>query len=359
MVLRSLLLSQFRCFESLRLDLPPSVALIYGNNAQGKTSLLEAACVLLRLQSPRCSSLADCIHFSHDFFGIGGTLEASQTAALRLQYRGGDRKLSVDGETQRSASEYLRHSALVVWMANDDLHLVRGGGDQRRRFLDFMASQLFPGYREALRAYEKALRSRNFLLKRDSSPRWDQIDAYSRILHENGSRLTANRRTLIERLLPHAQIAQSRIAGSGENLDLEYQSASGEGDDLIATLTANRDEEMRRRQTSAGPHRDDLLLTLDGKPAAKYASEGQQRTVALALKLGQANLFLESRSDPPIILIDDIFGELDPQRRNALMAHWPVASQKLIATTHLDWLDRDFSGAVRLHVSAARVQQEE
>lgn len=355
MVLRSLNLNQFRCFASLRLELASGVTLFHGNNAQGKTSILEASCVLLRLQSPRTATLGDCIRFSEKAFAVGGVLDGSMESELRLQYRETGRKLLVDGEAQKSASDYLRHSALVVWMANDDLALVRGGGDGRRRFLDFMASQLYPGYREALRSYEKALRSRNHLLKRDASPKWPQIDAYSRLLHDYGQVLSSARRVLVEQLQPRAADAQTRISGTGEILTLHYESASGGGDDLLALLEAKRDEELRKRQTAAGPHRDDLALLLNGMPAAKFASEGQQRTVALALKLGQTNLFLETRQEAPVMLIDDVFGELDPGRRNALMANWPAASQKLITTTHLDWLDDRFADAKRLHVEGAKV----
>ncbi|MCB1204187.1 MAG: DNA replication and repair protein RecF [Verrucomicrobiae bacterium] len=355
MVLRSLQLAHFRCFESLRLGLEPGITLFHGNNAQGKTSILEAACSLLRLQSPRTSNLADCIRFSEKAFAVGGRLEGPSDSELRLQYRESGRRLLVDGEAQKGGANYLRHSALVVWMANDDLSLVRGGGEGRRRFLDFMASQLFPGYREALKAYEKALRSRNHLLKRDASPKWAQIDAYSRLLHDYGQVLSSCRRVLVESLQPRASDAQSRISGTGESLTLNYESASGPGDDLLALLESRREEELRKRQTAAGPHRDDLLLTINGMPAAKFASEGQQRTVALALKLGQATLFLETRQEAPVILIDDVFGELDPGRRNALMANWPVASQKLITTTHLDWLDDRFGDAARLRVEGATV----
>lgn len=355
MVLRSLNLIQFRCFASLRLELASGVTLFHGNNAQGKTSILEAACVLLRLQSPRTTTLGECIRFSEKAFAVGGNLTGVNESELRLQYRETGRKLLVDGEAQKSASDYLRHSALVVWMANDDLALVRGGGDGRRRFLDFMASQLYPGYREALRAYEKALRSRNYLLKRDASPKWAQIDAYSRLLHDYGQVLSSARRVLVEQLQPRAADAQTRISGSGEILTLRYESASGAGDDLLALLESKRDEELRKRQTAAGPHRDDLSLLLNGMPSAKFASEGQQRTVALALKLGQTNLFFETRQEAPVMLIDDVFGELDPGRRNALMANWPVASQKLITTTHLDWLDERFADAKRLGVAGAKV----
>ncbi len=355
MVVDSLTLNEFRCFEALQLKLEGGVSLFHGNNAQGKTSILEAVCVLLRLQSPRASKLTDCIRFSQDTFALGGRLQSDDPAQLRFQYRKSGRRLLVDGEPQKRGADYLRHSARVVWMANDDLSLVRGSGDGRRRYLDFMAAQLFPGYREALKSYEKALRSRNFLLKRDASPKWDQIDAYTQILHHQGAVVTASRRDLIKKLQPAASTSQREISGSDEELEICYESASGEGDNLSATLEERRSEEARRRQTVAGPHRDDLSLLLHGMPAAQFASEGQQRTLALALKLGQTKLFLDIRKEAPVMLIDDVFGELDPARRNALMAAWPESSQKLITTTHLDWLDERFDHAQRFHVDGASV----
>jgi len=357
MHLASLYLHQFRCFPSLALAMPDELTLMHGRNAQGKTSVLEAICVLLRLQSPRAraESLKECTRLPESSFALGGRLEGTETRELRFQYREAGRRLLVDGESQRSGGDYLRQSARVVWMANDDLALVRGGGEGRRRFLDFTATQLFPGYREALKTYDKALRSRNFLLKRDTSPRWAEIDAYTSILHQQGQLVTARRRALVDLLAPRASSAQSRISGSGESLSLRYLSASGEGDDLAAELLAMRDEEMRRRQTLAGPHRDDLTLELDDLNASKFSSEGQQRTIALALKLGQALLFLETGQEAPILLIDDVFGELDPERRNALMAAWPKESQKIITTTHLDWLDSRFRDAKRFLVAGGRV----
>ena len=355
-MLTSLKLNQFRCFDALRLDLGEGVTIFVGDNAEGKTSILEAVCVLLRLQSPRTSSLAECIRFETEGFALATDHHESE---LRLQFsekRG--RKLLLDGETQKRAGDYLRASELVVWMANDDLALIRGGADGRRRYLDFMAAQLFPDYRPSLRAYEKALRSRNFLLKKHAAPRWAEIDAYTRLLADHGVILTRHRRILAEKLQPFAAEAQSQISGRDESVSMVYESASGDGDDLAATLLARREEEFRKRQTAAGPHRDDLSLTVDAMPAAKFASEGQQRTLALALKLAQTRLFLEMRSRPPVMLIDDVFGELDPGRRNALMKAWPPDSQKLITTTHLDWLDDCFPGARILRVEDSAIQEE-
>ena len=218
-----------------------------------------------------------------------------------------------------------------------------------------MASQLYPGYLLALRTYDKALRTRNYLLKRDASPRWPEIDAYTKILGEQGQILSTQRRELVERLKPKTAEAQQEISGTDETLEIRYECGSAESGDLFQYLTDRREEEFKKRQTFAGPHRDDLSLNLNGMPAAKFASEGQQRTIALALKLGQTHLFLQTRNEPPILLIDDVFGELDPARRNALMAAWPETSQKMITTTHLDWLDERFDDALRLHVKEAAV----
>ncbi|MDC0314616.1 DNA replication and repair protein RecF [bacterium] len=350
--LSSFNLNQFRCFESLRLEMKPGITIFHGDNAQGKTSILEAMCVLLRLQSPRSSALADCILFEKNAFAIGGNLvtDAGDESDMRMQYSSGGRTLLIDDEMQKRSADYLNHSALVVWMANDDLALVRAGGDGRRRYLDFMASQLFPTYRPALRAYDKAMRSRNFLLKRDASPKWPEIDAYTKILADQALIVTRIRRELLTKLTPFAEQAQRTISGRDEKLGIEYLSKSGENDDLAAELLSRRSEEYGRRITVAGPHRDDFTMVINGRPAAKFASEGQQRTLALALKLAQTELFLSLREQPPILLIDDVFGELDVTRRNALMNAWPKTSQKLITTTNLDWLDGDFSGAARVEI---------
>jgi len=350
-MLKSLKLRQFRCFESAHCELGPDVTLFMGDNAQGKTSMLEAICVGLRLQSPRSSSLSDCIRFGQEAFAVTLHLAGDE---LLLGFSKGRRKLSVDGENMRTSGEYLRHSELVVWMANDDLALIRAGSDGRRRYLDFMAGQLFPEYRSALKNYENARVSRNKLLKRDAIPNWKEIDAYTPILDETAKIITRCRRDLITKLQPKAAQAQADIASTAEELTLEYQSSHG--DRMAEALLEYRGAELGRRSTAVGPHRDDLLLKLHGMPAAQFASEGQQRTVALALKLGQARLFQDLAQRSPVLLLDDIFGELDPARRNALMGALPSGSQKVITTTYLDWLDESLTPGTTYRVSAGTLE---
>jgi DNA replication and repair protein RecF len=337
-MLTHLKLRDFRCFETLEFEAVPGAQFFIGDNAQGKTSILEAVCVLLRLASPRSSVLGPLVRLGAREFSVQGRCDQRQ---LQVRFGPEGRKLSLDGEEQSGAAEYLR-VARLVYFANTDLELVRGPAGGRRRFLDFLGSQLEPLYRANLLAYEKALRSRNRLLKA-ASIRWREVEAYDQPLLQAGDLLSDLRRSLVAELSPWATRAQRDIGegssfSSEEALSLEYQSGSGEN--FAAALAASREEERRLRQTVAGPHRDDLILRLGGQPAGVFGSEGQQRTLALALKLAQAGLLESTSKTAPLLLLDDIFGELDPYRRNALLAALPARSQQLVATTHLDWLDR-------------------
>lgn len=332
-MLRALKLSQFRCFDSLRLDVGPGMTAFIGANAQGKTSILEAVCVLLRLQSPRTASLNDLIRFEQSGFGLAGTWD-DQPLSIVNEVRKRRKLYHGENEIPRGR-EYLEQSGLVVWMGNDDLALITGSGSRRRRYLDFQAAQLFPDYRLALRSYERALRSRNELLK-DLRVDQAQVDAYSSVLIENGNQVTRQRRELVEALNEPICQAQRTISGSGETLSIRYE--PGAGEDFAQTLDSMRERDLRRGQTNAGPHRDDLTVLINERPASKFASEGQQRTIALALKLGQMDLLRRRREQMPLLLVDDVFGELDPKRRDALIQALPTESQKLVTTTSLKWL---------------------
>ncbi len=349
MPLTSLRLQDFRCYASLRCPLPAGVTLFVGDNAQGKTSLLEAACVLLRLQSPRCTGTRELVRFGSENFGVAGTIGEKE-----LRHTGGtERQLSIDGEPTRRPADYLASSGLVVWMGNSDMELISGSSESRRRYLDFVGSQLFPDYRSALRSYEKALRARNLLLKRDTVIPWPQVDAWTLVLADHGLLLRRLRLELLTLLAPHAAALHRSISGAEELLTITPEPGCGEN--LIAELADARGEENRRRVTFLGPHRDDFTPALNGLPAGRFASEGQQRTLALALKLAQSAVLSERRGTEPLLLIDDIFGELDPRRRNSLLRVLPPGAQKLITTTHLHWLDDTFRPDAVYAVSAGQV----
>ena len=331
-MLRSLRLLDFRCFGALELEVPAAGAILTGDNAQGKTSILEALCVLVRLHSPRTHRMGTLVRFGAKGFGIAGD---AWDCERQIRHSRDGLVLKAADEIRPSQSRYLEDGGLVVWMGNEDLELIRGPGEGRRRYLDFLGAQLDPAYRRSWSRYRRALRAKNLLLK-EGRPRDAEIASYEEILVEHGSVLMESRARLVAELAPLAADAQKAVSGKDEPLALHYLPASGP--DLRESMLQAREREIRLRQAVVGPHRDELDLRLHGMPAADFASEVQQRTLALALKLAQGSLLERRGGKPPIYLMDDIFGELDPGRRNGLMAHLPPHAQKWITTTHLDWM---------------------
>ncbi len=351
-MLSTLRLLNFRCFEQLVLDFSPRGAIFTGDNAQGKTSVLEAICLLIRLHSPRTRRLKDLAKFGGSGFGISGQAWDCENQ-VRFQ-SGKGLSLKIDGEDVERQRDYLASGGLLVWMANDDLDLVRGSSSSRRRYLDFIGTQLWPDYRLSLGYYSHALKCRNRLLK---APQLDSrsLAAYEQLLVDHGTRLIEFRKELVDHLKPFIAKAQAKISGTNETFDLEYQSQ--EEGLSIQSLSDERDRDRQRGSTQRGPHRDDLSLQLNGQAAASFASEGQQRTLSISLKLAQGTLLRTHTKRLPIYLIDDVFGELDSRRRQALIEYLPTDAQTLITTTQLDWLDQSSSLAPLplFHVDQARI----
>ncbi len=331
-MLRSLRLINFRCFERLECEAPEAGVILVGDNAQGKTSILEAICVLVRLHSPRTHKMATLTRIDSDKFGIAGD---PWDIDRQVRHSREGLILKANSDIISNKSTYLEGGGLIVWMGNEDLELVRGSSEVRRHYLDFIGSQVSADYRRSWSRYRRALRAKNALLK-EGRTRDLEIASYEEILVEHGNILTETRTKLVAELAPLAAEAQRTISGKDETLTCNYLSASGS--DFRESLLQARERESRLRQAVIGPHRDEIDLRLQGKPAKEFASEGQQRTISLALKLAQGKLLEKHSQRLPIYLIDDIFGELDLGRRNALMNFLPAHAQKWITTTHLDWL---------------------
>lgn len=332
--------------------LHPETTIFIGKNAQGKTSLMEAACLLLRLQSPRTANRTEMIRMGATTLMIEGSLDGKR---LRCAQSATVRRLALEGRVCTRSAEYLAASGLVVWMDHRDMNLLRGGGEHRRRYLDFAASQMFPDYLKALRGYERALRGRNHVLKRDAVIQWRQADAFGRVMADFAQVLKARREELVRSLRPEVSHIHADLSANAETLLLAYEPGFGEGN-LADELVLLRDEESRLRQTSAGPHRDELSLTLNGLDATTFASEGQQRSAALSLKIAQAHVLEASAGKPPLLLLDDVFGELDAARRRALLRLLPAGTQKIITTTTLDWAGDETLAGLVYEVASAQVQ---
>jgi DNA replication and repair protein RecF len=351
-MLSELFVRDFRCFTEAQFQPHPELTVLVGRNAQGKTSLLEAACVLLRLQSPRTASRTDLIRFDAGNFLVEGVLGDQR---LRFAQSARVRRLAIDGTLCTRSADYLARSGRVVWMDHRDMGMLRGGGEQRRRYLDFVASQIFADYLPALRGYERALRGRNHVLKRDAVIAWRQADAFAGVMANFARILRARRAELTTALAPEAERAHSVLSNGAETAAATYQSGQ-EDEDLAAQLASLRAEEQRQRLTLAGPHRDDLQLTLNGLDATAFASEGQQRSLAVALKIAQARVLEAACGTAPLLLIDDVFGELDAHRRRALLSLLPVGTQKILTTTSLDWATDDGVRGAVWRVEGATLQ---
>jgi DNA replication and repair protein RecF len=288
--------------------------------------------MLLRMRSPRTTVINEMVRFGGTAFALEGLAGyPGRETRLSLTCTPPSRVLKLDGVVQSSTADYLSQGR-IVWFGSEDLLLVNGPAERRRKLLDSAGLQLgehAKSYARDLKAYDRALRSRNLLL-REGKPR-SHVEAYDLPLCEAGERILEARRGLVAELAPLAARACASI--SGERLELEY--SPGAGSPMIEALVASRPEEIRLRQTRVGPQRDDVTLTLGGIPAGSFASEGQRRTVALALKLAVAALLTKINGVSPLLLLDDIFGELDPARRAALLAGMPEGAQALLTTADL------------------------
>ncbi len=333
MGISSLKTRDFRVLADQELHFDPRWNYFCGANAQGKTSILEAIAVLMRLQSPRTRTFGDLVRFDARGLVLDGWAAGRHMQFYHSTMR---RKLALDGVEQQTAAAYLELQH-VVFFSNEDVRLIRGTSTNRRAIMDFLGTQLIPGYRHQLRNYIKALRSRNRLLK-DSAARWREIEAYEPPLCEAGQELIRARHSALEKLHPLFQTAVQHISGGSEtDAALRYFPSAW---DFSAALEAHRDADRNLGQTTTGPHRDDLQFLLYGRPAAEFASEGQQRTLVLAVKNAEALLLSETKGHPPVLLMDDIFGELDANRRRAVLEQLPDDCQRFLTSTSFDWLER-------------------
>ncbi len=226
-----------------------------------------------------------------------------------------ERKLALDGQPVKKLIDYLGVLRTVVF-CTEDLQLVKGAARARRRFLDLLLAQTQPGYLPLLQRYMRAVRARNALLKQRAVDE-AALDSFSQELVRLGDEVIHARRELAPKFSPLARLAYRRISNDAEELRIEYQPSVKT--DFAVELAQSRSRERSYRSTLVGPHRDDLQLLLTGKSAAQFGSEGQKRTLAIALKMAQAEFLAGMHGSPPILLIDDVMGELDVKRRGGFL----------------------------------------
>jgi DNA replication and repair protein RecF len=318
-----------------RLDLVPGsgVNVFIGANGQGKTNLLEAVAMLALSSSPRARREIELV----GPIGPAARIEADvETAGRRLEVTiglqvDGDRVkrfIEVDGARRRGIDLPGHFRVTLFWP--DDLGLVKAGPELRRRFLNQMLVQIEPGYARALAGLRRVLEQRNSLLKRIASgdEAADVLEAWNQELVAYGSQIAGARRKAVEELRPEAARSHAEIA-AGEQLDIAY---IGPPDDLAVAVQKSLAEDLRRGSTTIGPHHDDLAVFLDGKDARSYASQGQQRTAVVSLKLAEAALVTRRTGERPVLLLDDVLSELDAERRGALLRKVAGEGQVIITS---------------------------
>lgn len=315
MHLARLRLRHFRNYARLDVEFSPGLHLLLGRNAQGKTNILEAIYLLATLRSFRGVGGAQMVRQGERGYFVGAQVVGQGTHEIRMYWSANERRLTLNGAPVRRLTDYLGTLRAVVF-CTEDLQLVKGAARVRRRFLDLLLTQTQPGYLPLLQRYAQALRARNALLR---APPVDEatLESFTQQLVSLGQRIIASRRELVPRLSPLVRLAYRKIAPDAEEPRLEYQPSVKQ--DFAVELAQARARERAYRATLIGPHRDDLQLTLDGRAAAQFASEGQKRTLAIALKMAQAEYLAGVHGSPPVLLIDDVMGELDPQRRAGLL----------------------------------------
>src|SRR5438128_9687314 len=304
-------LRDFRNYSRMDADFSPGFHLLLGDNAQGKTNILEAIYLLATLRSFRGVGGAQMIRHGQTGYFVGASVISQGGHEIKMYWSAADRKLSLDARPVRKLTDYLGVLRVVVF-CTEDLQLVKGTARLRRRFLDLLLSQTHPTYLPLLQRYTQALRSRNALLKQRALDE-AALEGFSLELIHLGEQIVRRRRELAPRLSPLVRLAYRRIARDAEELRLEYQPSVKK--DFTVELAQSRSRERAYRTTLVGPHRDDLQLLLNDRATALFGSEGQKRSLAIALKVAQAEYLTGIHGAPPILLIDDVMGELDAKRR--------------------------------------------
>ena len=315
MHLAHLRLRDFRNYTRLDADFAPGFHLLLGDNAQGKTNILEAIYLMATLRSFRGVGGAQMIRHGQRGYFVGGKVIGAGEREIKMFWSARERKLALDGQPVKKLTDYLGVLRTVVF-CTEDLHLVKGTARARRRFLDLLLAQTRPGYLPLLQRYMRAVRARNALLKQRAIDE-AALDSFSQEFVKLGDEIIHARRELAPKFSPLARLAYRRISNDAEELRIEYQPSVKK--DFAVELAQSRAREQGYRSTLVGPHRDDLQLLLNEKSAAQFGSEGQKRTLAIALKLAQAEYLSGLYGAPPVLLIDDIMGEMDVKRRSGFL----------------------------------------
>jgi DNA replication and repair protein RecF len=336
-------LTDFRSYETVEVELAPGLTALLGDNGQGKTNLLEALAWLARLSSFRGAPTEALVRrgAAHAVVRAEGEREGRSILIETQIVPSGRTKVLVNRQPLARARDLLGVLRVTVF-SPDDLELVKGGPAERRRLLDDALVSLHPRNDALQTEVDKILRQRNALLKQAAGQRPERLaddvactlDVWDDKLADAGGRLAAARRDLLDRVVPALQRGYTAVAGRDDDVRASYE-AAWDAAGLAESLRAARGDDLRRGVSTVGPHRDEVVLTIAGLPARTHASQGEQRSLALALRLATHEVVTELTGSAPVLLLDDVFSELDPDRSDALLANLPPGQTVLTSASGL------------------------
>jgi DNA replication and repair protein RecF len=354
-------LRNYRNYLRLDLDPDPGINVFLGANGQGKTNLLESVSLLALSSSPRTRRETELIGPVAPEARIDAVVESlGRRREVRFGVTAvGDpgaprarKRIEVDGQATRAIDLPGLFRVALFWP--DDLSLAKSGPEHRRRLLNEMLVQTESGYARALARYTRVVEQRNSLLKRITAGEQpaSALDVWDLEMARLGTILMEARRSAVTALQSQAASSHDAIAG-GERLELAYVGPPGE---LGAAIAAARADDLRRGSSTVGPHRDDMTIRIDGRDARSFASQGQQRTAVVSLKLGEAAVVAERTGEPPVLLLDDVLSELDAARRGSLLGRLAGAGQVVITSVEADPFPDEIIGRSTVrHIRAGEV----
>lgn len=356
MWIEKLILNNFRNYHKVSLDLGNfRQIIILGLNAQGKSNLLESLYFLTFATSFRTTNLTEMIRWGHKTASVEGIFCLNNQLPIQLRFqinKNGQRVATVNQVNQKKLADYIGYIRLVCFSSRD-LHMLTGQPQERRYFIDLLLTQVYPHYYSLLQSYQRLIKQRNILLKKIKKTGnnnffyYDQLDSWDIQFSRIGSYIIKRRIDILESFQKYLYKAHENISLFTEEIEIKYRSSTGEslsrlslGDLenlLINQIKQKRDIDITLGYTSIGPHRDDLSFLLSGKELRTFASQGQIRTVALSLKIAEIQFLSGLIHDPPLLLLDDVFSELDLKRQQALIDYiYQPEIQTFLTTTHLD-----------------------
>jgi len=359
MKINRLKLKSYRNCTDTELKFDKSKVLIIGKNAQGKTNILESIYFLSTLKSPRISNISEIINFDKNEFSVEAEITKAETETELFCSYNREKKRELKTNGLKSKVKDFKSVLKTVLFSSSDLLLLRGAPQDRRDWLDGAISQIYPAYDDRLSKYDKIRVQKNNFLKECAKTGFINealLDVYNEQLSITGSNIIYIRKKYLHEIEKTAALKHSVIS-TGENLSLKYETSfECESDEIkeiqlsfAKSLEMRKIEELRRCQSCVGPHRDDIIFYINNQEAVKFASQGQQRTVVLALKLSELDIITEKTGEEPVLLLDDVLAELDDLRQNYLLKSINQNTQTIITSVDTILFEEEFLKDVQIY----------